>query len=109
MSNAQVSHRPTALLVVALVQVTIMLSNSALAQNKQSSPVSIEANVSLEWDQAKGVYIAIGDAVVEQGDKRLKADEIIARYDPTSKNRDLIDVFATGSVVFIDGENAEAD
>ena len=105
MSNARVSHRPTALLVVALTQVAIMLSNSALAQNKQSSPVSIEANVSLEWDQTNGVYIAIGDAVVEQDDKRLKADEIVAHYDPSSKNRDLIDVFATGSVVFIDGDN----
>ena len=73
MSNARVSHRSTALIVVALIQVAIMLSNSALAQNKQSSPVSIEANVSLEWDQTNGVYIAIGDAVVEQDDKRLKA------------------------------------
>ena len=104
-SNARGSCRPTALLVVTLVQVAIMLSNSALAQNKQSPPVSIEANISLEWDQTNGVYIAIGDAVVEQDDKRLKADKIIARYDPSSKSRDLTDVFAIGSVVFIDGDN----
>ena len=79
------SHRPTALLVAALIQAAMMLSHPAMAQNKQSSPLSIEANVSLEWDQTKGVYIAIGDAVVEQDDKRLKADEIIAVYDPSSK------------------------
>ena len=105
MNIARGSHRPTALLVVTLVQAVIILSHPVLAQNKQSPPVSIEANISLEWDQTNGVYIAIGDAVVEQGNKRLKADEIIARYDPSSKRRDLIDVSATGSVVFIDGDN----
>ena len=105
MNIARGSHRPTALLVVTLVQAVIILSHPVLAQNKQSPPVSIEANISLEWDQTNGVYIAIGDAVVEQGNKRLKADEIIARYDPSSKRRDLINVSATGSVVFIDGDN----
>ena len=99
------SHRQTAFLVAAFVQAAITLSHPALAQNRQPSPVSIEANVSLEWDQTKGVYIAIGDAVVEQDDKRLKADVIIARYDPSSKGRDLTNVSATGSVVFIDGDN----
>ena len=99
------SHRPAALLVAALVQAVIMLSHSALAQNKQSSPVSIEATVSLEWDQTKGAYTAIGDAVVEQNDKRLKANKIIARYDPSSNSRDLTDVYATGLVVFVDGDN----
>ena len=102
---APISHRPAALLVTILFQVSISLFHSALAQSNQSSPVSIEANVSLEWDQSKGVYIAVGDAVVEQDDKRLKADEIIARYDPSSQGRDLTDVSATGSVVFVDGNN----
>ena len=53
----------------------------------------------------QGVYIAIGDAIVEQNDKRLKADEIIARYDPQSEGREITDVTATGSVVFIDGDS----
>ena len=105
MNIAADTHRRTALLFAAFVQSAITLSHPALAQNKQPSTVSIEANVSLEWDQTKGVYIAIGDAVVEQDDKRLKADEIIARYDPSANGRDLTDVSATGSVVFIDGDN----
>ena len=75
MNIASGSQRPTVLFVAALVQVAIMLSHPALAKNKQSSPVSIEANVSLEWDQTRGVYTAIGNAVVEQDDKRLKADK----------------------------------
>lgn len=105
MNIAPGNHRPTALIVAILFKASITLSHPALAQSKQSSPVSIEATVSLEWDQTKGVYIAIGDAVVEQDDKRLKADEIIARYDSSSNSRKLTDVSATGSVVFIDGNN----
>ena len=99
------NHRLAALLTAAFIQAAIMPSHSALAQDSQSSPVSIEASVSLEWDQIKGVYISIGDAVVKQGDKSLKADKIIARYDPSSPGRDLTDVSATGSVVFVDGDN----
>ena len=105
MNIAPGNHRPTALIVAILFKASITLSHPALAQSKQSSPVSIEATVSLEWDQTKGVYIAIGDAVVEQDDKRLKADEIIARYDTSSNSRDLTNVSAAGSVVFIDGDN----
>lgn len=104
MNIAFTTHWPAAFLLAIVFQASITLSYSTLAQSKQSSPVSIEANVSLEWDQTKGLYIAIGDAVVEQDAKRLKADEIIARYDPSSKSRDLTDVSATGSVIFIDGE-----
>ena len=105
MNIATASNRLTAFLFATVVQAAITLSHPAVAQNKQPSPVSIEADVSLEWDQTKHVYIAIGDAVVEQDDKRLRADEIIARYDPSSEGRDLTDVSATGSVVFVDGEN----
>ena len=104
-NTALVGHRPTALLAAALFQAAVMLSHPASAQNKQSSQVSIEANVSLEWDQTKGVYIAIGDAVVVQDDKNLKADKIIARYDPSINGRDLTDISATGSVVFVDGDS----
>ena len=41
----------------------------------------------------------------QQGDKSLNADKIIARYDPLSKSRNLTNISATGSVVFIDGDN----
>ena len=85
LNKAAASNRPAACLAASLFYAAITLCNSALAQNPQSTPVSIEASVSLEWDQTNGVYIAIGDAIVEQNDKRLKADEIIARYDPQSE------------------------
>ena len=99
------SHLQAKLFFAALVHTTIIPSHPTLAQNNQSSPLSIEASVSLEWNQTKNVYIAIGDALVEQDDKSLKADKIIAHYDSSSKDRDLTDISATGSVVFIDGEN----
>ena len=99
------SHRPVMLVAAALLQVTTTLAHPALAQNKKSSPVSVEASVSLEWDQNKGVYIATGDAILEQDDRSLRAETIIARYDPSSERRDLTEVSATGSVVFIDGDN----
>jgi len=109
LNKAPARNRPAACLAAAFTCAAITLCHPALAQNAQSTtqstPVSIEASVSLEWDQTKGVYIAIGDAIVEQDDKRLKADEIVARYDPQSEGRDLTDVTATGSVAFINGDN----
>ena len=105
LNEAPARNRPAACLAAALTCAAITLCHPALAQNAQSTAVSIEASVSLEWDQTKGVYIAIGDAIVEQDDKRLKADEIVARYDPQSEGRDLTDVTATGSVAFINGDN----
>ena len=109
LNMAPAPNRPAARLAAALTYATITLYHPALAQNAQSTPqstpVSIEASVLLEWDQTKGMYIAIGDAIVEQDDKHLEADKIIARYDPQSEVRDLTDVTATGSVVFIDGGN----
>ena len=98
-------HLPAKLLVATLIQATIIPSHPTLAQSNQSSPLSIGASVSLEWNQTKDVYIAIGDALVEQDDKSLKADKITALYDSSSKDRELTDISATGSVVFVDGEN----
>ena len=104
-NTAPRSNRLSALLPAALVQALFIPSCPALAQTKQSSPVTIESSISLEWDQINGVYIAIGDAIVEQGNRSLKADKIIAHYDTSSKGRDLTDISATGSVVFIDSDN----
>jgi lipopolysaccharide export system protein LptA len=99
------SNQPAGILLVALVSVAVMWDRPTLAQDTQSTPVSIEASVSLEWDQTAGVYTAIGDAVVEQGDKSLAGDEIVARYDTQSAARDLTDVTATGGVVYRTGDS----
>ncbi|MGB2006465.1 MAG: LptA/OstA family protein [Candidatus Puniceispirillaceae bacterium] len=93
------------ILLVALVSMAVMWGRPTLAQDTQSTPVSIEASVSLEWDQTAGVYTAIGDAIVEQGDKSLAGDEIIARYDTQSAARDLTEVTATGGVIYRTGDS----
>jgi lipopolysaccharide export system protein LptA len=98
-------NQTAGIVLVALVSVAAMLGRPALAQDTQSTPVSIEASVSLEWDQTAGIYTAIGDAVVEQGDKSLAGDEIIARYDTQSVERDLTEVTATGGVLYRTGDN----
>ena len=99
------SHRPATIFAVILVQAISTLTHPALAQNKKTSPISMEASTSLEWDQIKGLYIATGDAILEQDDRSLRADDITAHYDPSSERRILTEVSANGSVVFIDGDN----
>ena len=100
------NNRAATCLSTILAFAMYTLCNPVMAQDTISTPLSIEAGVSLEWDQTNGVYVAIGDAVVEQDDRRLKADEIVVRYNPQSEGRDLTDITATGSVVFIDGNNS---
>jgi lipopolysaccharide export system protein LptA len=99
------SNQTAVILLIALVSVAMMWGRPSLAQDTQSALMSIEASVSLEWDQTAGVYTAIGNAVVEQGDKSLLGDEIIARYDTQSAERDLTEVTATGAVVYRDGDS----
>ena len=58
----------------------------------------------MEWNQIEGVYIANGDAIVEQGDKSLKGDEIVVLYNPKSVDREIVQIIATGDVVYNDGD-----
>ena len=99
------SNQTAVILLVALVSVAVMWVRPTLAQDTQSTTVSIEASVTLEWDQTAGVYTAIGDAVLEQGDKSLAGDEIVARYDTQSAARDLTEVTATGGVIYRTGDS----
>ena len=99
------SNQNAVILTVALASLAVMWGQPSLAKDTQSTPMSIEASVSLEWDQTDGVYTAIGDAVVEQGNKSLAGDEIIARYDTKSAERDLTEVTATGAVVYRAGDS----
>ena len=41
-----------------------------------------EADEVLEWDQTKGTYSATGNAVAKQAKQKIKAEELIASYDP---------------------------
>ena len=62
------------------------------AETPESKDVEVEAN-QVEFDRARGVYIARGDAVVSQGSQSLKADYI--EYNPETRQ-----VVAKGRIVF---------
>ena len=89
----------------------IILTVPALAQTASSNsaarphPITIEANDSLEWNQTDGIYIAKGDAYVEQGQANISASHIIANYATESETRDITKVTATGSVTYVEGDN----
>ena len=83
------------------------LAAPAIAQQQAAAkpPVTIDATEFLEWNQTDGTYIAKGDAHVKQGDTSIKADHIIASYQPDSASRDLQRIIATGTVIYVNGAN----
>ena len=83
------------------------LAVPAIAQQQTAAkpPVTIDATEFLEWNQTDGTYIAKGNAHVEQGDTSIKANHIVASYQPESASRDLERMIATGEVIYVNGAN----
>ena len=83
------------------------LAAPAIAQQQTAAkpPVTIDATEFLEWNQTDGTYIAKGNAHVEQGDTSIKANHIVASYQPDSASRDLQRIIATGAVIYVNGAN----
>ena len=77
------------------------LSGQSIAQ--KNTPFSVEADELLEWNQSKGTYNATGNAVARQADQQIKAQKLVASYDPDSKNRKITLIVATGAVEYEDG------
>ncbi|MEK9962225.1 MAG: LptA/OstA family protein, partial [Rhodobiaceae bacterium] len=69
---------------------------------QEGTPLTIEADDVLEWNQTDGVYTARGDAVAIQGAREIRGDLLVATYDPDSEGRDIETVTATGGAVFKD-------
>ena len=82
-----------------------LFSGAALAQD--SEPMTVEADDLLEWNQTEGIYSATGNAVAVQGTRTIRADVLVARYDPDAETQDIEVVTATGDVLFED-ETTEA-
>ena len=74
--------------------------NLAMAEN-----LEIEASGFLEWDQEGKSYKANGNAIVSQGTRSMKANEIMAFYE-SEENRDIIRIEAEGDVSFTDSINS---
>ena len=77
------------------------LSGQSIAQ--EDAPFTVEADKLLEWDQTKGTYSATGNVVAKQASQQIKAEELVASYDPDSETRKITLVVATGAVEYEDG------
>ena len=77
-----------------------MLPTAAMAQD--GTPLTIEADDVLEWNQTDGVYTAKGNAVAIQGTTEIRGNLLEATYDPESEERDIETVTASGNVTYQD-------
>ena len=98
--------------LAALILSSTSLSPSpvfAEAVNKtpagNTSPITIEAEEFLEWNQNEGTYTAKGEAFVQQSETSISAAHIIARYNTSSETRSINHFIATGDVTYVEGEN----
>lgn len=66
----------------------------------QNPPLVIEADKALEWDQTKQLYRASGNAMAEQGARRITAGVITAFYSEKQDERDITRIEAEGNVLF---------
>ena len=87
------------LFAIGLVAI-VMLSITANAQD--DTPLTIEADDILEWNQTDGIYTAKGNAVAIQGTTEIRGNLLVATYDPQSETRDIETVTATGKVDYRD-------
>jgi lipopolysaccharide export system protein LptA len=69
---------------------------------QDGTPLTIEADDILEWNQTDGVYTAKGNALAIQGEREIRGDLLVATYDPDSEGRDIETVTATGGASFKD-------
>ena len=97
--------RPSpAILTAAFLCMAQSIAAPSSGDENDTTPVLIEATISLEWNQTTGVYTADGDAFVKHGDKSLSGNRIVASYDPDSTERDLSRIIATGAVAYTDND-----
>ena len=98
-------------LAALIPTINSLFSSTAFAEaaNKtraaDTSPITIEAEEFLEWDQIEGTYTAKGEAFVQQSETSIRAAHIIARYNTNSETRSINHFIATGDVTYVEGEN----
>ena len=74
-------------------------------------PISIDAEEGIEWQQAKQVYIARGNATATQGGVTVRADSLTAHYRTSKKgDTEIWRIVADGNVkISTDKETATGD
>lgn len=90
---------------ICLVALAVLPLGVAAQEN---TPLTIEADDVLEWNQTDGVYTAKGNAVAIQGAKKIRGNLLVATYDPESEERDIETVTATGNAAYQDDTSRAA-
>lgn len=73
-----------------------------VAMAQDGTPLTIEADDVLEWNQTDGIYTAKGNAVATRGTTEIRGNLLEAAYDPQSDERDIETVTASGNVTYKD-------
>ena len=84
---------------------TALISTMALilaAISANANDMVVNAEKSLEWNQKKAFYHAIGNAAALQGKQEIKAESLKAFYDPQTVERTITRIIAVGNVSFAD-------
>jgi lipopolysaccharide export system protein LptA len=87
---------------IALTLVGCLLTSTVFAQAEAVSndaPIEISADEALEWHRDKQSYIAKGNAIAIQGDKRIKSDTLTAHYaESQTGDTEITKMIAVGNV-----------
>jgi len=92
--------------IIALCCLAITSFNAGRAEAQSQTPAEelvVEASQSLEWDQNKGIYRAVGNARAQQGSQIIEAEELTASYDPQTEGGDITRITGENNVRFVDG------
>mgnify|MGYP002377323371 CR=1 FL=1 len=81
----------------AIFLLVLLILGKAVAAQVPATPVNIEADM-LEFQQEKGIYIARGNALVQQGGVTIKADLLTAYSTTVNKATQFTQVHAQGNV-----------
>jgi len=105
--------RTSVVRLAAAFALSLGVGSAALAQlgtTDNSSPINIQSDSGIEWQQDKQIYIARGNATATRGAATIKADTLIAHYRPakgttpnpgaaTEGNTEIYRIEAEGNVV----------
>src|SRR5271169_1315110 len=100
------------LAAVLVVSLELGLAPPALAQlgtTDTGTPINVQSDSGIEWQQDKQIYIARGNAAATRGPSSIKADTLIAHYRQTKNpnpnaantegNTEIYRIEAEGNVV----------
>lgn len=84
--------------LMVLLHSGLTFAQSSATDTSDRSPIIIEADDALEWNQSERYYLATGNAYVEQGAQIIEAERIQAFYSAEEDGGDITHVTANGNV-----------